>query len=88
MQTQTTVSAVAGGAARATAPATASMVAAASCGGATDRITNAVVLVTAGRVSDRNPRTAKTTAAQTHSTPAMSMGTPYEAPGGGAAPGC
>jgi hypothetical protein len=46
------------------------------------------VLVTAGRVSDRNPRTAKTTAAQTHSTPAMSMGTPYEAPRRGAAPGC
>lgn len=81
MQTQTTVNAVAGGAARATTPATASIVAAANCGGATDRITNPAVLVTAGRVSERNPRTAKTTAAQMHSTPAMSMQTPYEAPG-------
>ena len=55
------------------------MIAAASCGGATDRITSAVVSLPAGRASDHNPSTAISTATQTQSTPAMSMEPQYEA---------
>jgi hypothetical protein len=42
--------------------------------GATVRIATPAVSVGTGRANDRNPRAATRTAAQTHNTPAMSMG--------------
>src|ERR1700722_18641804 len=79
MHTQITGSAVDAGAANATAPPAASMLAPASCGGATERMINPTVPVPTGRTNDRSPSTAITTAALTHSTPAISMGPQYEA---------
>src|ERR1700684_1564722 len=79
MHTQSTGSALAAGAARATAPPAASMIAPASCGGGTERMISPTVPVPEGRANDRSPSTAITTAAHTHSTPAISMGPQYEA---------
>ena len=61
------------------------MMAAASCGGATEHITSVAVSVETGRASDHDPSAAISTATQTHNTPAMSMGTQYEAGFGPAA---
>src|SRR5271154_2656457 len=78
MHTQITGSAVAAGAASATAPPAASMIAPASCEGATERMISPTVPVPTGRANDRSPSTAITAAAHTHSTPAISMGPQYE----------
>jgi hypothetical protein len=75
------------GAVSATAPPAASITAAASCGGASVRVTTRVVSGATDRDNDHKPRAAMTTAAHTHSTPAMSMGPQYEAARFAFAPG-
>ena len=67
------------GAVSATVPPAASITAAASRGGATERITSCVVSAATRRDNDRNPSVAKTAAAHTHTTQAMSMEPQYEA---------
>jgi hypothetical protein len=89
-------SAVSRGAASATAPPAASITAAASCGGASVRVTTRAVSGATDRDNDHKPRAATTTAAHTHwgtpakrgDTPAMSMGPQYEAARFAVAPGC
>lgn len=93
--TPMSASAVSRGAASPITPPAASMTAAASCGGAMERVTTWAVSAATDRDSDHNPRAAMTTAAHTHwgtpakrgDTPAMSMGPQYEAARRAAAPG-
>jgi hypothetical protein len=84
-QTISTTRAVCGDAASATAPPAASITAAANWVGAMARSASAVVSTAWLCESDQVPNPAEATAAETHSTPAINMGSRYEA-GGRSAP--
>ena len=91
--TITTTRAVSGDATSATTPPAASITAAANCIGPMARSASALVLVVSQlavllvvwlRESDQVPNPADTTAAHTHSTPAINMGSQYESVRGSA----